>query len=63
MKLVEMEKLQKEFGSDLKIAKHIRLHDEFDFGNKYIITYKNIIVGCELVSYDFVKENINKVSA
>ena len=58
----EMKKLKEEFGDNLSIAKTTHLHDEndYNYSNKYIIAYKNIIVGSELVDYDFVKNNILK---
>lgn len=58
----EMKKLKEEFGDNLSIAKAAHLHDEdgYNYSNEYIIEYKNIIVGSELVDYDFVKNNILK---
>ena len=48
--------LDEEFGN-VKIEKTIELHDE-DMPSKYIISYKGIIIGSELVSYDFMRRNI-----
>lgn len=58
----EMKQLKEEFGNDLSIVKATCLHDEdgYNFSNEYIIACKNIIVGSELVDYDFVKNNILK---
>lgn len=58
----EMKKLKEEFGDDLSIVKATHLHDEdgYNYSNEYTILYKNIIVGSELVDYDFVKNNILK---
>lgn len=53
----EMELLKKEFGNKLRIEKAYHLHDEYDW-NEYSITYNNIIVGSELVDYEFVRNNI-----
>ena len=56
----EMIKLQNEFGSELKIENAIHLHDEYEW-NKLTISYKGIIVGSELVDYEFARNNILKV--
>ena len=58
----EMKQLKDEFGNDLSIEKAIHLHDEngYNYSNEYTISYKNIIVGSELVDYDFVRNNILK---
>lgn len=58
MTIREMKRLKKEFGKDLVIKPAIRLHDDPDGDCKYHITYKNIIVGSDLVDYEFVKNYI-----
>lgn len=50
-------RLNIEFGGGVKLSKHYKLYDEDDW-NEYCITYNNIIVGSELVDYDFVRQNI-----
>lgn len=59
MKNIEqaVERLNIEFGGGVKLVKHYKLHNE-DEWNNYDITYNNIIVGSELVDYDFVRQNI-----
>lgn len=52
-----VEKLNIAVGGGVKLSKHHKLHNE-DEWNRYDITYKGIIVGSELVSYDFIKNNI-----
>lgn len=47
-------------GDGVKLRKHIKLHDE-DYGNEYEITYQGIIVGSELVDYDFILRNILQI--
>lgn len=59
MTLIEMMKLQEEYGAT--VAKSIRIHDDPDSGNEYTIAYNNVIVGSELVTVDFVKQNIENV--
>lgn len=56
MKREEMEQLVKEF-KGLEVKKHIKLFDEYEC-NEYDIVYHGIIVGSELVSYEFVRNNI-----
>lgn len=60
MTKLEMGLLKKEFGNDLKIEKAYHLHDEYgyNYSNQITISYKNIIVGSELVDYEFVRNNI-----
>lgn len=57
MRADEMEALKKEYGDDLEITQSYHLHDE-DEWNKWVISYKGIIVGSELVSKNFVKDYI-----
>ena len=52
-----VERLNIEFGGGVKLVKHYKLPD-VDEWNNYTITYNNIIVGSELVDYDFVRQNI-----
>lgn len=55
----EIKKLQEEF-KELKVEKSYWLHDEtgFNYSNKITLSYKGIIVGSELVDYEFVRNNI-----
>ena len=56
----ELITLKDRYGSDIEITKAIHLHNE-DEWNKVCISYKGIIVGSELVSFDFVNSQIEKV--
>ena len=57
MTMAEMNALKAEYGDDMSISKAVHLHDE-DEWNEYCIAYKDIIVGSELVSTDFVRKYI-----
>ena len=57
MTIAEMNALKAEYGNDMSISKAIHLHDE-DEWNEYVIAYKGIAVGSELVSADFVRKYI-----
>ena len=61
MTIKELSDLRNEFGEELYVKKATNLHDE-RYGNKIEIVYKNIIVGSDLVSYEFVRENILKIN-
>ena len=65
MKVKEMEQLKKEFGKDLKIEDYVKVMDDYSyyFDIKKIISYKGIIVGSDIVDYNFVKQNILTVNA
>ena len=58
-----MELLKKEFDKDLKIEDYLKLMDEYFYDIKKIISYKGIIVGSDIVDYNFVKQNILTVNA
>lgn len=60
MTLAEMIHLRNEFGSDLRIAPAVHLHNE-DEWNEFEISFRGIIVGSELVDVDFVRKNIQEV--
>lgn len=57
MTVSEMIKLKHEYGDEMRVTRAIHLHDE-DEWNKYCISYRDVVVGSELVSVDFVKKNI-----
>lgn len=59
MTTAEMNGLKKEYGSELRIHEAYHCHDE-DAWNKFDISFRGIIVGSELVSADFVRNNIKK---
>ena len=59
MTTAEMNGLQREYGSELRIDEAYHLHDE-DEWNKFEISFRGIIVGSELVTADFVRNNIKK---
>ncbi len=59
MTTAEMNWLQMEYGSELRIHEAYHCHDE-DAWNKFEISFRGIIVGSELVSADFVRDNIKK---
>ena len=61
----EMTQLKNEFGKDLKIQDYVRTIDDYSyyFDVKKEITYKGIIVGSDIVDYDFVRQNILEVNA
>ena len=55
-----VERLNVAVGGGVKLRKYIKLHDE-DSWNEYVITYQGIIVGSELVDYDFILKNILQI--
>lgn len=59
-----IKKLREEFGNDVRFEKAIHLHDEvgYNYSNEYTISYKGVIVGSELVDYDFIRENIIRIN-
>ena len=59
MTLKEMHELKYRHGKEFRIGRAIHLHDE-DERNEYVLTYRGIIVGSELVDRQFVEENIEK---
>lgn len=65
MTIEEMHKLKYKYNADgkkhFRIERAIHLHDE-DEWNEYTLTYNNIIVGSELVSVEFVEDNIAKIA-
>jgi hypothetical protein len=62
---LELKLLVEEFGEDLKIEDAKWLHDEkgYNYSCLKVISYKGIVCGSDLVSYDFVRENILEVNA
>lgn len=60
MTIKEMEQLKKEFGKDLKIEDYVKVMDDYSyyFDIKKRISYKGIIVGSDIVEYNFVRQNI-----
>lgn len=56
----EMITLKNEYGKDIEITDATHLHDE-DEWNQLCIFYKGIIVGSELVSVGFVKDQIENL--
>lgn len=60
MTIKEMEQLKKEFGKDLKIEDYVKVMDDYSyyFDIKKSISYKGIIVGSDIVEYNFVRQNI-----
>lgn len=65
MTLKEMHELKYKYNADgkkhFRIERAIHLHDE-DERNEYTLTYNRIIVGSELVSVEFVENNISKIA-
>lgn len=57
MTMMEMMELKKEYGPEMMITKSVHMHDE-DEDNKYVIIFKDVIVGSELVSKSFVRQYI-----
>lgn len=53
-------KLRAEYGPDIKATKAVHLMDE-DEWNKVTVSYKGIIVGSELVPYEFMKKNVEDI--
>ena len=54
-------KLKENFGNDVKLKEdEVFLHDE-DCGSKFVITYKNIIIGSELMNYSFMFNQISNM--
>ena len=62
MTLKEMHELKYKYGKRFCISRAIHLHDE-DEWNEWTLSYDGIIVGSELVSAQFVEDNISKLSA
>ena len=60
---LEMEILKAEFGEKLEIKDYVKTMDDYsyDFDVKKEISYDGIIVGSDIVGFDFVKQNILKV--
>ena len=65
MTLEEMHKLKYKYNADgkkrFRIERAIHLHNE-DEWNEWTLTYNGIIVGSELVSVQFVEDNIRKIA-
>ena len=57
---LEMEILKAEFGEKLEIKDYVKTMDDYsyDFDVKKEISYDGIIVGSNIVDFDFVKQNI-----
>ena len=57
---LEMETLKAEFGEKLEIKDYVKTMDDYsyDFDVKKEISYDGIIVGSNIVDFDFVKQNI-----
>ena len=60
---LEMEILKTEFGEKLEIKDYVKTMDDYsyDFDVKKEISYDGIIVGSDIVGFNFVKQNILKV--
>ena len=60
---LEMEILKAEFGEKLEIKDYVKTMDDYsyDFDVKKEISYDGIIVGSDIVGFNFVKQNILKV--
>lgn len=65
MTLKEMHELKYKYNADgkkrFRIERAIHLHGE-DEWNEWTLTYNGIIVGSELVSVQFVEDNISKIA-
>ena len=59
----EMEILKAEFGEKLEIKDYVKTMDDYsyNFDVKKEISYDGIIVGSDIVDFDFVKQNILKM--
>ena len=60
---LEIEILKAEFGEKLEIKDYVKTMDDYsyDFDVKKEISYDGIIVGSDIVDFDFVKQNILKM--
>lgn len=60
---LEMEILKAEFGEKLEIKDYVKTMDDYSYGFsvKKEISYDGIIVGSDIVDFDFVKQNILKM--
>lgn len=61
MTLKEMHELKYKYGKDFCISRAVHLHGE-DEWNEFVLTYKRVIVGSELVPLEFVEDNISKIA-
>lgn len=54
-------KLKENFGNDVKLKEdEVFLHDE-DCESKFVITYKNIIIGSELMDYSYMLRRVLEI--
>ena len=62
MTLKEMHELKYKYGKQFTVGRAVHLHDE-DEWNEYTLAYNGVIVGSELVSRQFVEEQIKRLIA
>lgn len=60
---LEMEILKAEFGEKIEIKDYVKTMDDYSygFGVKKEISYDEIIVGSDIVDFNFAKQNILKM--
>lgn len=59
MSILEIYELLREYGNEMEVRKAVHLHDEYE-KNEYVITYRGVMVGSELVDADSVRYYIKK---
>lgn len=53
-------RLKEDFGNDIKLEETTQLHDEI-WESKYVVSYKDIIIGSELMDYSYMLRRVLEI--